>query len=346
MAEANFDLLQLPLELKRRVASFLESHDAVKMARSCRNLYLALSLARLEPVRPLFTSFRRSGDVGTGDNWFRAFRLPVLNRRVHSMRIEFFWRDQGWGDRRTECRIVGYPSSLSVAETPSQFAPGSEFRGGRVVASSPDFAQHNEERLTLTFSPIENELYHFWYRVGGGGEHAMVLRDGTLQTVIFDDEFRNFTRNYRVLFEEGVLCREVNADYEHRVADTSLFFPRMLISVSRALRRQLQGDAGREADRRQEDELEAFLAEYSIPLSLGSLVALEEIVLADIEERFARRNDVRVENSDEGTRSGAANANNELRNDMAILQDFVNEMNEDVENQLDMIVARFLEDGR
>ncbi|KAL7574906.1 hypothetical protein ACA910_010736 [Epithemia clementina (nom. ined.)] len=296
MGWSNFELLQLPLELKRRVASFLDSRDAISMARTCKTMNLALPLTRLEPVRPLFATYRRSGDVATGDNWFRAFRLPVLNRRVHSMRIEFFWRDQGWGNRKTECRIVGYP--LPVTDTPSRYQNGSQFGGGRVVAASPGFASHDEERLRLTFNPLENEYYHLWYKVGGGGGHVMFLRQGSLQTVIFDDEFRNLARNYRVLFAEGVLCREVEGEIRQRNSYASLFFPRMLISVSRALRRQLQGDTSQEANLRL--ELEAFLAEYSIPLNVGSLVALEEIIQADIEERLFQRNQVLPANDDDG----------------------------------------------
>ena len=298
MAELHFELLHLPLELKRRVASFLKASEAINMARSCRTLHTNLSLARLE--RPLFTAFGRQGDVRTGEHWYRAFRLPVLNRRVHSMDLRFFWRDQGWGNRKTKTCVVGYPASAS-SEIPNEFA-SFPFRGGRVVASSPDCAEHHETRLKLSFNPVENEVYHLWYKVGGGGGHEMQLREGCLRTVIFDDVFRNFTRNYRILCEEGVLCREVERETRRAPLDNNLFFPRMLIRVSRALRRQLQQqrEMGKEADQRilPEDELEALFAEYSIPLNLGSLVAVEEIVQADIEERVVCRNDVQPEGDD------------------------------------------------
>lgn len=290
------DLLHLPQDMKHRVATFLSPQDAVTLGRSCRTMYDALALARLDPERPLFATFVREGAVATGDTWYRAFSLPVFSRRVHSMQLKFFWRDQDWGNRKTECRIVGYPVSLegtttaAADEIPTQFAPGTAaFGGGRVVASSTDYASHHEERLTLSFNPLDNEKYHFWYKVGGGGGHEMFLRDGRLHTVIFDDEFRNYTRNYRVLVEQGLLCsREVEGEARLQVAHTtSLLIPRMLITVSRMLRRHLQ-----EQQVGHVDELLALLAEYSIPVNVGSLVALEEIVQADMEERLEQRNDI------------------------------------------------------
>mmetsp|Transcript_20691 Transcript_20691/g.26709 ORF Transcript_20691/g.26709 Transcript_20691/m.26709 type:complete len:353 (-) Transcript_20691:209-1267(-) len=291
MEKGEFQFLELPLELKRRVASFLATRDAVNMTRSCRTLHRNLALTHLEPVRPVFTTYRRSGQ---DNNWYRACRIPVLNKRVHSLRLEFFWRDQGWGNRKGECRVVGFPPGV---DPPVEVVEGSEFEGGHIVCMSA-IAAHDEERLRLTFSPMDDEVYIFYYKVGEGGGHELVMRDGALHTVIFDDEHRNFSNNYRILFEEGVLCRLVVVDQPRAPETTSLFFPRMLISVSRALRRQLQDDIKMNEDLPRtvaEEELEAFLAEYSIPLNLGSLVALEEIVNADIEERLVRKNELQRE---------------------------------------------------
>ena len=286
--------LELPLELKRRVATFLETGDAVNVTKTCKNLHRNLSLTRLNPIRPVFSTVRKTGDSAGGNNWHRFFRIPVLNKRVHSLRLECIWRDQGWGNRKGECRIVAYPVGTEVPDEvqhTENLSEGSEFSSGRVVCQS-GIAQHDEERLRFAFSPLDDEIYIFFYKVGGGGGHALFMRDCHLHTILFDDESRNWTNNYRILFEEGVLCRQVVMDQPHTPESTGLFFPRMLIRVSRALRRQLQEDfemVNAEASLVPDDELEAFLAEYSIPLNLGSLVALEEIVQADIEERLVRK---------------------------------------------------------
>jgi len=285
--------LELPLELKRRVAGFLAARDAVNMTKSCRALRRNLALTHLEPVRPVFSTYRRYGDERNGDNWCRAFRIPVLNRRVHSMRMELLWRDQGFGNRKSRVRVVSYP--IASSEIPDEVPPGdTASQGGHIVCQS-GIAEHEEERLRLTFNPIEGDCYHLYYKVGGGGGHVLNMRDCVLHTVIFDDEHMNFSNNYRILFEEGVLCRQVIGGNQsgNQETTTSLFFPRMLINVSRVLRRQLlQDEIEMIADVPRsvpEDELEAFLTEYTIPLNLGSLVALEEIVQADIEERLIQR---------------------------------------------------------
>lgn len=274
--------LDLPRDLHRRVASFLAMTDAVNMTKSCRRLHDNLAMTHLVPGRRLVSDYRREGDYYKGNNFFRGFRIPIFNQRVHSVRLECMWKDQGWGNRKTECRVVGYPSGSTI---PSEVGPPRKLalKGGRTVCES-GLAEHDETRLTLTFNPREGEDYVFYYKVGCGGGHQLFMRDLVLHTVIFDDDKRHsyFLNNYRNLFEKGLLCKEVD-DFQTK----SVFSSNLLLCVARTLRKQLEDEDGdQDIDAKSSTyELVSFLAEHSIPTTRGSLMAMEEILQADMNER-------------------------------------------------------------
>jgi hypothetical protein len=139
-------------------------------------------------------------------------------------------------------------------------------------------AAHILEQHKMTFVPIEGQVYHLFYRVGGGGEHQLRIENGMLHTIIFDDEERHIARNYRLLRQVGVIGPEMSDNH------ASNFYPSMLVQVSKSIRRQLA------AKEEPDHGLVSFLEGFSIPVNEDSLLAIEEIVQADVEERdLARR---------------------------------------------------------
>jgi hypothetical protein len=242
-------ITSLPLELKRRIASFLSSGDAISLSRTCRSLHSSLALSSLSPSRIVLPELVEYGHWQTGDDVIRSIRLPVLQRRVHSLTLSFWWRDQGQGHRKGQVWIAGRPTSQPIQ-------PDHSFQGGKVVCESP-LAAHILEQHKMTFVPIEGQVYHFFYRVGGGGGHQLRIENGMLHTIIFDDEERHIARN---------------------------FYPSMLMQVSKSIRRQLA------AKEEPDHGLVSFLEGFSILVNEDSLLAIEEIVQADVEERdLARR---------------------------------------------------------
>jgi hypothetical protein len=193
-----------------------------------------------------------------------------LQRRVHSLTLSFWWRDQGQGNRKGQVWIAGRPTSQPIQTD-------HPFQGGKVVCESP-LAAHILEQLKMTFVPIEGQVYHLFYRVGGGGGHQLRIENGILHTIIFDDEERHIARNYRLLRQVGVIGPEMSDNH------ASNFYPSMLMQVSKSIRRQLA------AKEEPDHGLVSFLEGFSILVNEDSLLAIEEIVQADVEERdLARR---------------------------------------------------------
>jgi hypothetical protein len=175
--------------------------------------------------------------------------------------------------------------------------PSLPFQGGRIVCVS-SLAPHQEEACKLTFSTcsMEGETYQMWYRVGGGGGHQLLLSDGRIHTVLFDDEAGNFSRNYTILKEVGAIAAQPEAELPRT---HSSFYPQLLLRVSMTIRLELALRAKRnkrkcrKSDQEEEDSvvsglennpLVAFFQMYRIEVTEDSLAAVEEIIQCEAEE--------------------------------------------------------------
>lgn len=99
---------------------------------------------------------------------------------------------------------------------------------------------HERLRLRMSFSPIQGNSYHFYYKVGSGGGHQLVFHTGQLHLLMYDDDqSRNVSRNYSVLLAGGALTTvKFHSDGIHHGAFTTisgageaastLLLPRML----------------------------------------------------------------------------------------------------------------------
>jgi hypothetical protein len=275
-ADMCYDLLTIPPEIKQKIATFLCPHDAVQVGLTCVALRQSLSLSSLDPPLLLFARMDRVGDFEHGDYPVRAFRFPILNRRVHSLSLGLRWRDQGWGNRKGQVFVTAISAS-----TVSQRRDA--FEDGRIVFES-DIAPHEQSALRINFVPIDSDIYYFWYKAGGGGGHSLHLSDGNLRTVIFDDEHQTIAHSYRNLTRIGVINPALLFE-NAPPAQTQTFFPCLLVRIFQLLRHQL------EQKRTPDEELVTYLQEHEIAVNQRSLSALEGLVQADIEEREIRRHE-------------------------------------------------------
>jgi hypothetical protein len=269
---ADLAIKSLPLELKRRIASHLSSGDAIALSQTCKSLHSSLALSSLSPPRTVLPILNALGHWRTGDDVLRSIRLPVLQRRVHSLTLSFFWRDQGHGNRKSQVWIAGRPTSDPIdTEHP--------FQGGQIVCESP-LAPHTLEQYKMTFVPTEGFVYRLWYKIGSGGGHQLHIENGVLHTTIFDDEERYIARNYRILRQVGALGPDSSSNNNNH------FYPGLLMRVSKSLRQQLALGAPPDSG------LASYLEEFAIPINEESLLAVEEILQADIEERDLARQEL------------------------------------------------------
>jgi hypothetical protein len=288
-----FPVTELPPELMQRTASFLHPLNAIDFSRTCKSVHDSVGLASLNPAISLIageTVF--NGDYSNGDQDVRWIRLPVpLNRRVHSVTLSLQWHDQGWGNRKSQVKIVSRPKTYPVD-------PNNPLRGGKVVTQSP-IAEHHVTNCKLTFIPIEGHVYHISYKAGGGGGHALHLLSATLFSVIFDDPGRNISKNYRLLRRLGAIGPEMN-DGGMRTHEGH-FYHDVLMGASKSIRRQLA------AGERPDPALALVMKNYSILVNEVSLLALEEIVQADIDERNLIRQERVETNENEADRAREVN---------------------------------------
>ena len=216
---------------------------------------------------------------------------------VHSYTFDLAWKDQGWGNKKGRFYIVGHDrgrkNNMSASQEENENDPNF-CDGGRIVYKSP-IADHEEKHLRIVFRPRIDETYHLWYICGGGGGHTLSFRRMFLRALVFDDEERNYSRNFTKLSDAGVLW---SADGSYVYGDTqnsdrkliqtaaSEFYPKMLLHVARELLSQIDNPEfnTRSNNNHGDFGLKRLLNDYDIPITRGSLEALEGIAQAQIEE--------------------------------------------------------------
>jgi hypothetical protein len=169
----------LPKDLKAKVAGFLSTRGALRLSQTCQSMNTELSFSTL-PFR--LPSSNSDGHNTTGDTPRQGPQLPVFfsGGHTHSITFQCEWQDQGWGNKKAQLYIVGH--------TPNVFDRGHEFGGGRVIQIS-SIAEHYSTCLQLSFHPRgrDEEEYHLWFKVGGGGGHRLHVRTVILRAVIYEN---------------------------------------------------------------------------------------------------------------------------------------------------------------
>lgn len=293
------NLIHLPLELQLRVISFLGARDALSLSQSCKTLHSDLALSVLSPSLKIFDKLDWSSgsDAEEGDIIHRGFRLPVYNKNIrgHSICFDCVWGDQGWGNCKGEAWIVAFPPNFPIPNIGN-----GNFTGGRIVAHSR-LASHCRLRLRMTFSPVEGEEYHFYYKVGGGGGHRLFFLRGRMHALIYDDQSRTLSGNYRVLRHGGVIktvcfASDSICNGPHQAIAMSseagiIAATPGLLAACQVLRRE-QSDADECSVLACED---ASFEEFGIPVdTLPSLHAMQAWLQEDVVDRILGEQETRA----------------------------------------------------
>lgn len=198
------------------IAGCLAPADAVAFGRTCRSVRSALALTATPPRRVLTRVVRHDPD----DALRYGHRIPVPSSRVavHSLRVSMSWKDQGWGNCKGSMCLVAEEETQRVYRAgEKQESVGG---GSRRVVYSSGIAPHGMTPLSFTFQPRPTESYHLWYKVGGGGGHALHLSNMRIQALVFDDPSHCFGKALAFLdrlhifhpWNEPVKCTDVQHD--------------------------------------------------------------------------------------------------------------------------------------
>lgn len=169
----------LPNEIMENIADFLPPLGALQLTRTSKKLYSQFSLATTSRSKFLSEFSRDDCD----DDMHYGFEIPtILQVSVHTLLVTMKWWDQGWGNRKGRLLLVAENKNQSYDRSGKKNGP--DF--GRVVYESR-IAKHARRRLNITFKPKNNESYHIWYVVGGGGGHELNLYNMKIQALVFDE---------------------------------------------------------------------------------------------------------------------------------------------------------------
>jgi hypothetical protein len=194
-------LLEVPKEIKIRVARFLEGHDVVQLSCSCRALRKELVLRPLNPPIKFedLPIDDQPDDPQPDGTWVRkfSFPLPILDLDTHSLVLSFTHFNFGRSHFAAKACVTAYPADAS-AKPPKELGvdeEGNQERMGRIVASYTSVPNIVEHRGFLQWTPREDEIYFFWYQT------PIMVGQTILQTRIFDRVDNIITQQYQKLFD-------------------------------------------------------------------------------------------------------------------------------------------------
>lgn len=200
------------------VASYLEPRDALRLGSTCRKMKETVGLTLFEPFS-LGVEERTLNDSSDDFYLFATIR-PVLESRCHSVIVSFDFKDQGWGNRKSQIVVVrgGSSSEHGLDEMP--------FGGGTVVCETP-IAEHYWERRSMTYHNNFGSTYSLWYRVGGGGGHSLSIRNLGFRSLVHDDPQGTLVAQQKALLSFGGFGPSTSG----------AAFPSLLQAVCKCLRR-------------------------------------------------------------------------------------------------------------
>jgi len=174
-------------EILKNISMFLDSRDALNFQTSSKILHQSIGLAvvnhavffpQLEQARP---SWHNCDD---SDHIWRNID-QIFPDRVHSIHFSCQIKDQGWGNRKGHL----YISEVDDTEWTSYLVTEQEINTNAIsekwIFRSP-VSDHNFTTLQFEFKPLPGKVYSIWYRVGGGGGHALQIEDVKIQSLIYD----------------------------------------------------------------------------------------------------------------------------------------------------------------
>ena len=171
------------------VVQRLPPADALRFAaasRACRVVRLRPPLSGLEASR----SWSNSPSQYRAHEWQK---LRLDEQHIHTVILRCEWKDQGWGNRKGMLSIVA-----DGGKAPDDYQPWSP-----AVVAGKEPAPHSYESLELRFRPPPTDdeapvlhgafvsrldvqrTYTLCARAGGGGGHALSVKDLTVRILAF-----------------------------------------------------------------------------------------------------------------------------------------------------------------
>lgn len=141
------------------IASYLDAPDALALD-TCGGCARCVRVEGIYPFEKDSVSF----DGSHGYAAFKFFDLPPC-ARAHTVRLDFLWRDQGWGNRKGALCVVRGSGS----------APDDWEAHGPHVLAALEPAPHTLTRGVLAFPVPAGETLSLWAKVGGGGGHSLTV---------------------------------------------------------------------------------------------------------------------------------------------------------------------------
>jgi hypothetical protein len=249
MAEETPFMEQVPVDLLKRVASFLAVGDLISLSFSNPQIRSSLSISKILLPTALITE-QCWARLTPHARRYQSIPVPLRNR-VHSVMLKGRFLDQ-----RMSRRPNGDGQLYVVASSKS--------RGHRLVAESP-VATDLETDFELQFNYTEDETYNLWYKVGVG--HHLTVFGLKTSIVIFDNPAgQHLSKIYSAMEKKGAL----------RGHEESFHF-RILQGTARALLAQIE--RGEQPD----INLTSFFESTGIAVNEESLVALDQIASSMME---------------------------------------------------------------
>jgi hypothetical protein len=251
----------LPSDLKKDVASFLRTKDVHSLNQTSRAVHADLCLSTLAPAFQLYSSESWRGASLTGDHPLCGRKIPIFfGSSIHSITLTCRWNDQGWGNRKGQLFVLGFPDNEN--RDPDNLS----FSDGRLAYQS-ESAPHAEEHLKFSFERRRNEIYYIWFKAGGGGGHELQIANLIVHTAVFDDRDRTLAKTFQALSNMGIVSL-FPLQPQTPGFNGLLLLKAVIASLKSAISRNEAPDL----------ILSQFLASYNIDVNEATIAALEELV--------------------------------------------------------------------
>jgi hypothetical protein len=286
----------LALELKHRIACFLDPLDA---GRDVVQTVLGIPpVVALLPAQHVVAN--GISDISETDEPIRFMPVDIPKQagvETHSVQLQFRWQDQGWGNRKGRLYIV-----QNDPNSPPN--PNARFAGGKLICETEEDAPHEPGQGSLLWHLSDHDQYSIWYKVGGGGGHALRVTNFSLTKYIFDDAYSTYSKTYRRLHDVGALRYTTEApgpeadnihirhvhfplqppsisstSFQPNRAFQSRFFPRLLLGICEHFLRAQQSQSTSAVPLPTADpDLVATFQEFQLDTDEASVRAVQYII--------------------------------------------------------------------
>ena len=173
-AEDIFPLRQLPDLALDLIAQFLIPADLVSLSDSCTRFgYLRKYLPEFQDITG--SNFNKRGPQDGHFYPETYFDGPVMAQKMKSVRMEWEWRDQGYGNRKGMLWVQLVRGDEVLADSREDYPTLAPHVAGPIgLMESEDVFIKNHSVVNLS---RPGDRLRFMISVGGGGGHKLKLRN-------------------------------------------------------------------------------------------------------------------------------------------------------------------------